>query len=115
MPSVATLTLYTPPNTDPLTTWQSVVDVCVARGGQLATRAQWCSTGTPFGGQLPDDQWAPISDCTTNNCWVQIGTRVPGDLCKTHYEIAGVDPAWGISGVNLAAVNTNVQCVNVAS
>lgn len=94
-------------------TYAGAEQFCSDRAGSLATLAQWCSAGGEgadaiYGGQKEGDQWAPVLD--TTNEWVQIGERGDNDECKTHSEIMGYKPNWGITGASGDSIWQYILC-----
>lgn len=90
--------MYMDPNG--ASTWNDTKQKCEDAGMNLCTRDKLCPEGPlkdPIDGMIPGaDVWAPVGD--EENEWASIGNYDPSNrLCKTHTEVAGETPAWGIN------------------
>lgn len=74
--------------------WRAASGACSLQHRKLCTRAQLCADGKPVAGSPAGDVWAAVGD--HENAWIAIGTAPAGRLCKSHEEVAGTGPAWGI-------------------
>ncbi|CAB9515004.1 Cupin superfamily protein [Seminavis robusta] len=102
---VSSRVLYGKSETSALTTYDQATNFCNSKGESLASIADVCPFGTyslPYFGIESGDQWTPVSDY--NNAWVQVGVHSDG-VCRSHREIAGADPAWGLDGSHSEAAN----------
>jgi len=89
-------------------TYRNAVYFCKKHGGDLCSRAQYCSghrggallTGATH--MATGDKWAPVRD--NYNSWIQTGaTHTNGHghkQCWTHSELGHGRPSWGLSGLS---------------
>ncbi|MCA9527047.1 MAG: hypothetical protein KC549_12215 [Myxococcales bacterium] len=74
--------------------WAASAKYCSDRGMKLCTQAQICRGGAPVMGTPAADVWLAAGDAP--NRWVAIGTKFPDRVCKTHEQVAGKAPDWGL-------------------
>merc|ERR1712194_972213 len=59
------------------------------------------------GDNVNNEHWAPLGEA--QNGWIQIGWH-EGQTCKTHEQLSGMDPSWGVSGIDSFEVTGYIMC-----
>ena len=59
------------------------------------------------GDNVNNEHWAPLGEA--QNGWIQIGWH-EGQTCKTYEQLSGMDPSWGVSGIDSFEVTGYIMC-----